>query len=606
MRVRPRARRAPALTGRHARGVRLHCDGTRVARGRAVRRWVPHDDHVRAASASGGRVRGRRLRLDTRRHGDRLRRNRRRAVAACPRRAVRPGGSSSRRRRARPRRRPCRPTARASPTSSTAATSPWPRSRRTARGRSACRARPTSASTRCGRPTASSSRGTSGTSRTCRGTAAASWCGPADADGPAVVVAGGDDVAVQQPRFSPDGTHARVPVRPGRLAEPVGRVARGQGPPARSWPRTTSTATRRGAMASVRSRGRPTGARSRSRRNEAGFGRLCVGRRRRPGRREVARGVHGGLSWVGDRIAAIRSGARTPTAVVVYFGRRRGPSLARGPVGGFEELDLPEPETGDVGGRRRRHRPRPAVPAGAERDGVEPAPMLVWIHGGPTGQWAGDVHAAAGLLPRSGVGHAWCPTTAGPPATGARTPRRCAGRWGELDVSDIAAGMRAAGGVGLGRRPPDGADRRVGRRVHRAQPAGAPSRAVRGRRRPVRRRRPPRPERDHPPLRGALPPLDRGTAARSGRPLPGAVARVGGRAHRSAAARPAGRRRRGGAARAVAVDRAAPARRSAAPSSCKMLRRARGTAGTAPRRSCDELATIESFLRRHVLEWRAP
>lgn len=34
--------------------------------------------------------------------------------------------------------------------------------------------------------------------------------------------------------------------------------------------------------------------------------------------REVGRGVHGQLSWAGNRLAAIRTGAVTPTQVVVY------------------------------------------------------------------------------------------------------------------------------------------------------------------------------------------------------------------------------------------------------------------------------------------------
>ncbi len=62
----------------------------------------------------------------------------------------------------------------------------------------------------------------------------------------------------------------------------------------------------------------PDGGRVAFTRNERGFGRLCVADVRTGDVTEIARGVHGQLTWVGDRLAAIRSGARTPTQIVVY------------------------------------------------------------------------------------------------------------------------------------------------------------------------------------------------------------------------------------------------------------------------------------------------
>src|SRR5262245_21134708 len=50
-------------------------------------------------------------------------------------------------------------------------------------------------------------------------------------------------------------------------------------------------------------------------RNEHGFGRLCVVDVPSGAVAEIGRGVHGQLSWSGERIVALRSGARTPTQI---------------------------------------------------------------------------------------------------------------------------------------------------------------------------------------------------------------------------------------------------------------------------------------------------
>ena len=106
-----------------------------------------------------------------------------------------------------PPRRPRRPTAtgsRSCSSATTRATSPSSTST-AARGRGGCRT-PTTRGIPRGRPTAARWPGTSGTSRTCRGTGRASW--PSRSTMPTRTrrcVAGGDDVAVGQPRFSPDG-----------------------------------------------------------------------------------------------------------------------------------------------------------------------------------------------------------------------------------------------------------------------------------------------------------------------------------------------------------------------------------------------------------------
>ena len=53
-------------------------------------------------------------------------------------------------------------------------------------------------------------------------------------------------------------------------------------------------------------------------RNERGFGRLCVAHVATGAVTELGRGVHGQVSWQGDTLVALRSGARTPTQLVAY------------------------------------------------------------------------------------------------------------------------------------------------------------------------------------------------------------------------------------------------------------------------------------------------
>ena len=95
-------------------------------------------------------------------------------------------------------------------------------------------------------------------------------------------------------------------------------------------------------------------------RNESGFGRLCIVEVATGAVREVARGVHGQLSWQGHRLSALRTGARTPTQVVVYDTDTWERSvIAVGPTADWEHDELVEPELVEVA-RRRRCRCTPA------------------------------------------------------------------------------------------------------------------------------------------------------------------------------------------------------------------------------------------------------
>lgn len=255
------------------------------------------------------------------------------------------------------------------------------------------------------------------------------------------VVAGGDGVQVQQPRFAPQGDRlgyltdeggwlnlAVVDLRTnevGRLDEPHEHGEPTWGPGQRSWAWS------------------PDGSEVVVCRNEGGFGALV--RWRLEGEPElVARAVHGAVSWRGERIVAVRTGARTPTQVVAYGGRGGGgrrTTLAIGPAALGDDAHLPEPELvewDEVPGRLYRA-------AGQEH----PPPLIVWIHGGPTDQWPVEWRPRFTYW----LDRGWSilvPDHRGSTGHGRAFTQALRGRWGEADVDDVAAGIRAAAHHGWG------------------------------------------------------------------------------------------------------------------------------------------------------------
>lgn len=262
----------------------------------------------------------------------------------------------------------------------------------------------------------------------------------ADGHGDPVTVAGGDGVSVQQPRFSPDGSQLAF------LCDADGWLnlwrADGDGTGARPFVKEEAEHGDPSWGPGQRSFAwLPDGSHVVFCRNEQGFGRLCVLDVASGDVRELSRGVHGGISWVGGRIACVRSGAVTPAQVVTIDpGTGTRVELARGPVAGFEAAGLVEPEpvswTADDGAEvhGRLYRPTSAT---------APPPLLVWVHGGPTGQWP------ASFIPRIAyfVDRGWAvlvPDHRGSTGWGRAYAQRLQGQWGVLDVEDTAAGMRAA------------------------------------------------------------------------------------------------------------------------------------------------------------------
>ncbi len=182
-------------------------------------------------------------------------------------------------------------------------------------------------------------------------------------------------------------------------------------------------------------------------RNECGFGRLCVASLVDGSVREVARGVHGQLSWQGDRLAALRTGARTPTQVVVYDAHTWERTIvATGHDVEWADDALVEPQAfqigtdiGDVHARLYR--------ADADHD-AEHGRLIVWLHGGPTDQWQVTYMPRIAYW-RSRGWHVLVPDHRGSTGHGREYQQALRGRWGDLDVADIVAVTRWAQQQGL-------------------------------------------------------------------------------------------------------------------------------------------------------------
>jgi len=192
----------------------------------------------------------------------------------------------------------------------------------------------------------------------------------------------------------------------------------------------------------------PDGTRLAFARNEAGFGRLCVatvGSAAPPV--TVGRGIHGSLSWAGSRLCAVRSGARTPTEIVIYEPALDDPTewarttIAVGPVDGWRTAALTEPELVEIAG------PGGVVPARLYRATGAADRLLCWIHGGPTDQWPVSFMPRIAFWQQRG----WnivVPDPRGTTGHGRAFQQALHGGWGVVDVDDIVAVLRHASTAG--------------------------------------------------------------------------------------------------------------------------------------------------------------
>jgi len=171
-------------------------------------------------------------------------------------------------------------------------------------------------------------------------------------------------------------------------------------------------------------------------RNENGFGRLCTFDFDTGCTEEKAKAVHGQLSWRGDSLAAIRTGGKTPTQIVVYDTREPewkrtvveiGTSFDWSRSDALVEPDLLEmshPLDAEVVLHARLYTSRSST-----------GRLLCWFHGGPTDQWQ------VTFMPRIAY---WIdrgydilvPDFRGSTGHGRLYTEALNGNWGSVDVDD--------------------------------------------------------------------------------------------------------------------------------------------------------------------------
>lgn len=172
-------------------------------------------------------------------------------------------------------------------------------------------------------------------------------------------------------------------------------------------------------------------------RNEGGFGSLWVADLRTGARVMVGRAVHGCVSWHGDTLAALRTGARTPKQIVMYsMADPSAPVRTRvvdvsDPAWRRFDDELVEPTVDNADGvPYRLYLPH----FGGDR-------LIVWAHGGPADQWQVEWrprftywlsrgYAIAVVDYRGSTGH------------GRAYLRALDGGWGVVDADDVATVAR--------------------------------------------------------------------------------------------------------------------------------------------------------------------
>jgi dipeptidyl aminopeptidase/acylaminoacyl peptidase len=178
----------------------------------------------------------------------------------------------------------------------------------------------------------------------------------------------------------------------------------------------------------------PDGSRLAFVRNEGGFGRLCTVDPSTGRVDERAKAIHGQLSWRGSRLAAIRTGGRTPTQIVVYdtddWTRRTvavGPSYDWKDHSALVEPDLLAVDDG-AGSLLHARLYRATRPNGA---------LLCWIHGGPTDQWTVSFNVRFAYWIDRGYS-ILVPDHRGSTGHGRSYTDALRGEWGRLDAHDTA------------------------------------------------------------------------------------------------------------------------------------------------------------------------
>lgn len=172
-------------------------------------------------------------------------------------------------------------------------------------------------------------------------------------------------------------------------------------------------------------------------RNEGGFGRLCSVDLSTGLVVERAKAVHGQLSWRGNHLAAVRTGGKTPTQIVVYdtsADEWQRTTIEVGPTHTWSESTaLVEPELLRI---QAQGSDQGDLHARLYRSGRPSGRLMCWIHGGPTDQWQ------VAFMPRVTY---WVdrgydvlvPDFRGSTGHGRAYTQALSGGWGVVDVDDV-------------------------------------------------------------------------------------------------------------------------------------------------------------------------
>ncbi|MCU1396107.1 MAG: peptidase family protein [Ilumatobacteraceae bacterium] len=187
-------------------------------------------------------------------------------------------------------------------------------------------------------------------------------------------------------------------------------------------------------------------------RNERGFGRLCVIDVATGEVLEIARGAHGQLSWAGHRLAALRTGARTPTQVVVYDSTTDATHTTTwertvvdvGPSAEWADEVLAEPELLAVPARDGT-----AVHARLYRADAPTDRLMCFVHGGPTDQWMVTFMPRVAYWRAQGF-NVLVVDHRGSTGHGRAYQQAMNGGWGVLDVADVVDVVEHAQRMGWG------------------------------------------------------------------------------------------------------------------------------------------------------------
>jgi dipeptidyl aminopeptidase/acylaminoacyl peptidase len=172
-------------------------------------------------------------------------------------------------------------------------------------------------------------------------------------------------------------------------------------------------------------------------RNENGFGSLWVYDRLTNERHHIGKAVHGCVSWEGNTLAAVRSGARTPQQVVVYdVADLSSPRRTVITHGGHREWQSPEYAAELV--EPTVHVCTNALAYLTYRVYCPTTPttrLIVWVHGGPVDQWQVTFRPRIAFWNSRG----WAVAVVDPTGTtghGRMFMEKIHGTWGSFDATD--------------------------------------------------------------------------------------------------------------------------------------------------------------------------